>query len=415
MAGKPRLGQALRFEARAEAGRSVFLLFDAVPGPVTVGGVTFGVGLSPALVVVPLGPSSGLPLVFQPVVPVLAALEGATFYVEAVTEAIEVSGAEAVTLAAPLPLGLVDDFTYQLQGPGGADLSLTPIAQTKFDLCIVDFSRDGLAEFTPAEVAALRSPAEPDRIRLAYMSIGEAEDYRWYWPLIDPSLVAGSNPNWPGNYKVEFWRPEWKEVIVTGGPTVGKSYLDRIIDQGFDGVYLDVVDAFEFFGPASEGGTDWKRDAAARMVDFILEIAHHARVARGRPDFLVVPQNGANLFDPVWYPADTLGPGDPPTPQAMADFERERLLATVDAIGVEDVFYGGPKAEDNAYSPDTYILSQLALWQAGGARVFSVEYLTKQGKIDAFYDTHAPAHGFVPYATVRDLDQLTINPGHEPD
>ena len=32
--------------------------------------------------------------------------------------------------------------------------------------------------------------------------------------------------------------------------------------------------------------------------------------------------------------------------------------------------------------------------------------------IDRFY---AKALGFVPYATVRDLDKLVVNPGHAPD
>ena len=100
VAGKPRLGQALRFEVTADPGRLVYLLFDAVPGPAQAGGVTFGVGLSPALVVWPLGVAAGLPLVFQPTVPSLPALDGAVFYVEAVTDAFEVSGAEAVPLAA---------------------------------------------------------------------------------------------------------------------------------------------------------------------------------------------------------------------------------------------------------------------------------------------------------------------------
>lgn len=25
------------------------------------------------------------------------------------------------------------------------------------------------------------------------------------------------------------------------------SYLDKIIDQGFDGVYLDIIDAYEYY------------------------------------------------------------------------------------------------------------------------------------------------------------------------
>ncbi len=42
------------------------------------------------------------------------------------------------------------------------------------------------------------------------------------------------------------------------------------------------------------------------------------------------------------------------------------------------------------------------------------DYVTQRAKIDAFYQK-ALSHGYVPYATRRDLDVLTINPGHAPD
>ena len=41
------------------------------------------------------------------------------------------------------------------------------------------------------------------------------------------------------------------------------------------------------------------------------------------------------------------------------------------------------------------------------------DYVTFQALIDDFY-AKAIARGYVPYATVRDLNVLTINPGHEP-
>jgi hypothetical protein len=40
--------------------------------------------------------------------------------------------------------------------------------------------------------------------------------------------------------------------------------------------------------------------------------------------------------------------------------------------------------------------------------------VTKRDKINDFY-RKAVSHGYVPYATRRDLDVLTINRGHAPD
>jgi cysteinyl-tRNA synthetase len=51
------------------------------------------------------------------------------------------------------------------------------------------------------------------------------------------------NPEWAGNYKVKYWAEEWQRII-TGNRD---SYLRNITDVGFDGVYLDIIDAYEYF------------------------------------------------------------------------------------------------------------------------------------------------------------------------
>jgi cysteinyl-tRNA synthetase len=79
------------------------------------------------------------------------------------------------------------------------------------------------------------------------MSIGEAEDYRYYWQTEwekdPPSWLAEENPEWSGNYKVQYWNKDWQNIIYGKG----NSYLNKILDVGFDGVYLDIIDAFQYF------------------------------------------------------------------------------------------------------------------------------------------------------------------------
>jgi cysteinyl-tRNA synthetase len=81
------------------------------------------------------------------------------------------------------------------------------------------------------------------------MSIGEAENYRYYWQESwynkkdRPPWLLKENPYWEGNYKVQYWDPEWQAIIIGGED----SYLNKIIAAGFDGVYLDIIDAFEYF------------------------------------------------------------------------------------------------------------------------------------------------------------------------
>jgi cysteinyl-tRNA synthetase len=58
-----------------------------------------------------------------------------------------------------------------------------------------------------------------------------------------PAWIEEENPDWPGNYKVRYWMEEWQRILMGRDD----SCLDRIMDAGFDGVYLDIIDAFWYF------------------------------------------------------------------------------------------------------------------------------------------------------------------------
>jgi cysteinyl-tRNA synthetase len=261
----------------------------------------------------------------------------------------------------------------------------------------MDYSVDGSEEarYTLAEIGAMKNSPGGPKLVLAYMSIGEAETYRWYWQSQwdanrdgtpdsgSPSWLGPSNPNWPNNYKVRYWELEWQSVIYGSA----NSYLDKIIDAGFDGVYLDIVDGFEFWGP--DGGSGLDRPTAEReMVEFVKAIASYARVTKGRVNFGVFPQNGEAL---VMHP----------------DYLQE-----VTGIGKEDTWYDGNSRKSSKDTDES--VAFLDLFQQAGKLVLATDYVTNQQLIDDFYQK-ARAKGYVPYATRRDLDVLQINPGQEPD
>ncbi len=79
------------------------------------------------------------------------------------------------------------------------------------------------------------------------MSIGEAEDYRWYWrdewKKDSPSWLEEENPSWRGNFKVRYWEADWRAILFGSSD----SYLDHILASSFDGAYLDIIDGFEYF------------------------------------------------------------------------------------------------------------------------------------------------------------------------
>ncbi len=125
---------------------------------------------------------------------------------------------------------------------------LNDVQSTNYDVVIIDLFYDGTEEFTPVEVSSLRTKAiGGERLVIAYMSIGEAEDYRYYWQsewVNNPTAwLAEENPDWPGNYNVRYWMNDWHNIIYGND----NSYLKKIIDAGFDGVYLDIIDGFEYF------------------------------------------------------------------------------------------------------------------------------------------------------------------------
>ena len=122
------------------------------------------------------------------------------------------------------------------------------ISATNYDLVVMDLFFNDATSFTNAEIDAMRQKANGGRrLLVSYMSIGEAEDYRYYWnrdwKTGDPEWLRKENSKWKGNYKVWYWASEWKSILFGDS----QSYLSKIQDAGFDGVFLDIIDGFEYF------------------------------------------------------------------------------------------------------------------------------------------------------------------------
>jgi cysteinyl-tRNA synthetase len=152
--------------------------------------------------------------------------------------------------------GLSDasNFLYLLDPSAYSTKSgyLSALASTNHDIIIMDLffedSNGNLSELAQSDLASIDTKADGgERLLICYMSIGEAEDYRYYWDTAweqdPPAWLEGENRNWPGNYKVQYWDADWQAIIFGGAD----SYLDKILDAGFDGVYLDIIDAYEYF------------------------------------------------------------------------------------------------------------------------------------------------------------------------
>lgn len=177
----------------------------------------------------------------------------------------------------------------------GRETWLKALRESDYDVIYIDSFYNHRARpenqtpLTREEIDSLKYKPDGGRRQIiAYLSIGSAEQNRWYcqddWVWVDPanknstvSMKAGKGnstsytpftppegesgaPQWlafgyGGNYPeeaiVQWWHPEWRDIIINGGgkyahKTTGDntSSIDRIIDQGFDGVYLDNVGVY---------------------------------------------------------------------------------------------------------------------------------------------------------------------------
>lgn len=263
----------------------------------------------------------------------------------------------------------VRSFGYQLQ-----NISTQTISDSTYDMVIIDYSTSGddSGRFTRDQVTTMKANGKK---LVAYISIGEAENYRFFWqnawdanhdgtPDIGaPTWLGPANPDWPNSYKVRFWMSDWQAIVYT--------YLDKIIDSGFDGVYLDIVDAYEYW--TSEPNVDEK------MVDFVTNIAAHCRQRSGNTAFGIFPQNAEGLSE-------------------FPDY-----IATVTGIGREDTWYNEniANSEDHIY----WVCLHLDRFKNAGKLVLCTDYTTDPLKKEDFY-TKARAKGYIPYATRRELDIL---------
>jgi cysteinyl-tRNA synthetase, unknown class len=271
----------------------------------------------------------------------------------------------------------ISSWAYQI-----ADVDADAIAGLNVDLAVIDYASDGDEEtaFKPADVARMKRRPDGGVKKIAcYMSIGEAEDYRYYWqdswkPGQSPAWLDALNPDWPGNFKVRYWDPDWQAIIL-GSP---QSYLDKILAAGFDGVYLDIVDAFEYWRDDKRE----RRTADKDMIAFVGRIAAYARARN--PEFLVIPQNGEALLEDPGY----------------------RAIVSVQAK--EDIFFGADAdGKPNTKSTINDCLGYLKYAREAGIPIVAVEYLEENGQISKAR-VQLSEQGCVAYFGPRDLASIPV-------
>lgn len=278
-------------------------------------------------------------------------------------------------------LAPVKSWGYQLRFVNPQEVRESP-----YDLIVVDHAISANRRFqrqiTRDEIETMKQrPDGSRRIVLSYLSIGEAERYRFYWnqdwynAKLAPPWLGKVNPQWDGNYLVRFWDPAWQSIVFGGAD----NYLDRIKKQGFDGIYLDRADVY----------WEWRKERPSAEKDMVTFIDKLARAAHKRdPRFLVVMQNAEEL---VRFP---------------------KLRQAIDGIAKEDLFFGVNHSQEKNSAEDVrWSLKWLRRAKQKGKKVFVVEYLNNR-KLAAATMKRIARMGFLPHAAPRGLGSLWF-PGRD--
>ena len=114
------------------------------------------------------------------------------------------------------------------------------LSETNYDMLIIDPFHKGREALTKEDITMLKFKKLGARRKvIARVSLTEAEDFRFYWQrgwrLNNPSWLLLVSKDNPAALVVEYWNPQWKEIIG--------NYVRGILDLGFDGIMFDGLDA----------------------------------------------------------------------------------------------------------------------------------------------------------------------------
>jgi cysteinyl-tRNA synthetase len=296
-------------------------------------------------------------------------------------------------------------WMYQIQELE-TDHAIQALANTDYPLLVVEpnYNHKGNPFDSHGMVQTLGTmPNGAERLVLAYIDIGQAENWRTYWkedwvaPTFKkrgkPSFLVTPDPDgWEGCYPVAFWDQRWKDIWVGSN-----GIISELAELGFDGVYLDWVEAYDD-DRVREIARKAKVKPELEMIRFIEEIGKVGK--KTTPDFLVIPQNAPFLIDEA----------------------PDRYAKTIDALAVEDTWFHGagdadwddPKAGDlrsrydGRWSTKSRLL-QYRKYLQRGLPVFSVDYCIKPGNVAMVY-MEARKAGLRPLVTRVSLSRITETP-----
>lgn len=259
------------------------------------------------------------------------------------------------------------------------NINIDQLIKTDFDILVIDYSSDGTenGEFTKEEIQKLK---DSGKTVLAYISLGEAEIYRFYWkaewesttvnqqcmerywnkndreyqtrnncPFGKAPFIGWENPNYHGRYIVKYWYPLWWDQAL-------KPYIDKVMENGFDGIYLDNINVYEEWA-----GKEYNiKSLAVRMIQLFGKIKNYVSVEKKNKDFLIVQQNDDSLLGNI------------------SANDKRKYFMWIDGIGVESLIY------DTDWKTRIIRTRNLKTFADNGKKILNIEYLVNNSTVSKY-------------------------------
>ncbi|MCP3682869.1 MAG: hypothetical protein GY861_09285 [bacterium] len=302
--------------------------------------------------------------------------------------------------------------------------AIDEIIDSDYDMVVIEpiFTEKENQDFDKEIINKIKNSAGANvenKIVIAYIDIGQAESFRYYWrdgwEIGDPRFIVGEDPDlWEECYPVAFWDNTWQDIWFRGVDGYD-AQLKMIIDAGFDGVYLDWVEAYSDYNVMEQAENEGI-NAVEEMKNFVKKIGDYG--TGFDPDFIVISQNAAELCkdddyvstidaiaqEQVWFDggADGNPEGDCPLPATDEDIETEEYE---DSLSKEclNTYFDLPEGTLHV-SSEEYI-DYLNIAKDKGLIVFTVDYAIKERNINYAY-TESKKLGFIPFVSNRELNQF---------
>lgn len=263
------------------------------------------------------------------------------------------------------------DWVLYTNGP-----NLDEIMNSNASLFIIDYSSDGTDKkaFTKTQIDNLRNSG---KTILAYLNVGAAESWRYYWKKLDKGIILSPLQGWQGEYYVKYWYDSWISIV--------KEYLGKIVNAGFDGVMFDWVNIY-MSQTLQIDTKKSQRDLKYAMADTL------RKVVSTYPNLKYAFVNGDDLL--VEFPD---------------------LIKYVRYVVVESVFFSNLKSKVGTQEFENRIKTLTALTQQN-VIVLSVEYIDNGNPLDKEnasrikdYIRMCKGYGFLYYIAKSNQKLDTIN------